>query len=40
MQYMIKINNASEKSKIKFHSIGVTLMGLSLLHAAYGPGNN
>ena len=28
-----------EKSKIKFDSIGVTLMGLSWLHAAYGPGD-
>ena len=28
-----------EKSKIKFVSIGVTLMGLSSLHAAYGPGD-
>ena len=27
-----------EKSKIKFDSIGVTLMGLSSLHATYGPG--
>ena len=28
-----------EKRKIKFDSIGVTLMGLSSLHAAYGPGD-
>ena len=28
-----------EKSKSKFYSIGVTLMGLSSLHAAYGPGD-
>ena len=28
-----------EKSKIKFVSIGVTLMGLSSLHAVYGPGD-
>ena len=30
-----------EKSKIKFDSIGVTLMGLSSLHATctYGPGD-
>ena len=28
-----------EKSKIKFYSIGVTLMGLSSPHAAYGPGD-
>ena len=28
-----------EKSKIKFDSIGVTLMGLSLLHGAYRPGD-
>ena len=26
-----------EKSKIKFDSIGVTLMGLRSLNAAYGP---
>ena len=28
-----------EKSKSKFNSIGVTLMGLNSLHAAYGPGD-
>ena len=28
-----------EKSKIKFDPIGVTLMGLSSLHAAYSPGD-
>ena len=28
-----------EKSKIKFDSIGVILMGLSSLHGAYGPGD-
>ena len=28
-----------KKSKIKFDSIGVTLMGLSSFHAAYGPGD-
>ena len=28
-----------EKTKSKFDSIGVTLMGLSSLHAAYGPGD-
>ena len=28
-----------DKSKIKFDFIGVTLMGLSSLHAAYGPGD-
>ena len=28
-----------EKSKIKFVPLGVTLMGLSSLHAAYGPGD-
>ena len=28
-----------EKSKTKFDSIGATLMGLSSLHAAYGPGD-
>ena len=39
MHYMTKINNASGKSKIKFDSIGVTLMGLSSPHAAYGPGD-
>ena len=27
-----------EKSKIKFYFICVTLMGLSLLHATYSPG--
>ena len=39
MHYMTKINNASGKSKIKFDSMGVTLMGLSSLHSAYGPGD-
>ena len=28
-----------EKNKIKFDSIGVTLMVLSSVHAAYGPGD-
>ena len=28
-----------EKSKIKFDFMGVTLMRLSSLHAAYGPGD-
>ena len=28
-----------EKRKIKFDSISVALMGLSSLHAAYGPGD-
>ena len=27
------------KNKIKFDSMGVTLMGLSSLHTAYGPGD-
>ena len=37
MHYITKINNDSGKSKIKFDSMGVILMGLSSLHAAYGP---
>ena len=37
MQYITKINNASGKSKIKFDSVGVALLGLSSLHSAYGP---
>ena len=28
-----------ENSKIKFASMGVTLMGVSSRHAAYGPGD-
>ena len=28
-----------EKSKLKFDSIGVTLIGLSSLNATYGPGD-
>ena len=28
-----------EKGKIKFDSMGVTLMGLSSLHSAYGSGD-
>ena len=39
MHYMTKINNASGRSNIKFDFIGVTLMGLSSLHAVYGPGD-
>ena len=38
MHYITKINNARDKSKIKFDSMGVTLIGLSSLHAPYGPG--
>ena len=39
MHYMTKINNALGINQVKFDSIGVTLMGLSSLHAAYGPGD-
>ena len=28
-----------EKSKTKFDSMGVTLMGLNSFHSAYGPGD-
>ena len=36
MNYITKINNALGKNKIKFDSVGVTLMALSSLYAAYG----
>ena len=39
MHYITKINNASGKIGIKFNSMGVTLMRLSSLDAAYGPGD-
>ena len=29
-----------EKSKIKLDPMGLTLMGLTTLHSAYGPGDN
>ena len=38
MHYITKINNASRK-KIIFDSMGVTLIGMSSLHAAYSPGD-
>ena len=38
MHYVIKIVLRG-KSEIKFDSMGVTLMELSSLHAAYGPGD-
>ena len=39
MHYMTKKKVLREKSKIKFDSIGATLMGLRSLNSIYGPGD-
>ena len=39
MHYITKKKMLREQIKIKFDSIGITLMGLSSLDVAYGPGD-